>query len=336
MELKKNELVVIDNDMVDLFNEFLKVINCECQITDGSIVINDLLFEPALNIAGFKFSFDENDIEMNFLLGQNGTKLNIPFDFKTNDKLRRVICDILGEHNSFFVSRVSLDSKNNEIGFVKLKAEKYQNTAVDINIKYKKSGVHFEFLEKNGDIDCSVSFYDHDNSSFIDKEIKIKYKKMNKTNEKSLGIYNYYFDCVSRDDSYSTFVKVEEYHPQYYSDPRRGKIVAKYNDSEKRDIIDEIDLVDRQIDVYFGDLCFNAKAYVENFKLNIEEISPNLLDLLLKNYPSINVFFNTIYSGENKGLTKNMFHNYFQNKNEAKLFQKRISKNLIRLNAKKE
>lgn len=314
MDTEKKELIVNKNSMNNLFLEFLKIIDCEAKIGNNEIIIWDLFYTPTITMGGRTFTFDSSDIELNTLLGGNGKTYKLPFEYISNDNLRKIKCDKIGISNVFSVSEIIQDEKKKEIGTLNLKVAQEKKNSIEIHIPQKDINVHFNFSVNNKYIECTISFFKIQIG--IDEEIKIKYRKDKNSNEKELMLSHNYLNRIDSENGYSTYAHFKENNQFYASDNRNGNFIIHHKNSLKRDKLKDVELNSRELDLYFEDLCFHTKELISILIQNFRSLSPTFLNILFLNYPDFKEFIEVIENSQDKGIINNIFKSYYKNKEQ--------------------
>lgn len=309
---EKNELALNHNSMYVLFLELLKIINCEGKIENDEITIWDLFYTPTITLGGKKFTFDTDDVEINTLLGGNGKKYTIPFEYTTNDNLRKIKCNALGNKNEFSIEKTIFDDKEREI---RLSVSQEENNLIEIWIPQNGYGIYFKFqINKRQELECSICFSKWTNG--IREQIEIKYMCENNSNKKDLMFRHTHLDL---ENTHSTVAHFIEEPILYSSDNRSGYYYVQHTNSEKRDRFKELNLRENELDVYFEDLCFHAKEFFSILKSNLSSLSPTFLNILFQNYPDFKELLEKIENSQDKGILTNIFNTYLQEKGQLKL-----------------
>lgn len=314
MNIEKNEISLNQNFMQDLFLELLKIINCEAKITNDEITIWDLFFTPTITMGGKTFAFNPNDVQVNTLLGGNGKTYKFPFEYVTNDNLRKIKCDKFGINYVFSINEVFLDKENKEIGTLSFKLSQEENDLIEIHIPQKEVGIHFKLVVSKKYLECSVSFLKLQNG--INDDIKIKYKVYKNSNEKELTLCHEYLNRINSNNNFSTFAYFKENFLRYDSDNRNGKFIVRHTNTERRENIKELNLDERELDLYYEDLCFHTKEFISILKQNFCSFSPTFLNIFFLNYPDFKNLLDIIENSQDKGILTNILNTYFKNKEQ--------------------
>lgn len=291
------------NYNIELLKKALNIIDLSLgEIGENYLLLSELNFKPVLNIGGYKFSFDENDPDINYLFGGNGKKYEMPFEI--TDEAKTLNISKIGDRSIFKVRNKCILQIDDE-------EKKYY-----LGLHNNDFSISME-LKKDSDYEYEVIFNLYkDYGINNDTRVEIKYQY-----DWHLGrviFMSHEKRDIPNDLHESTSIRTREklgginrLHPER----KEGQFWAHYYTGDSSEDFNRTDLIGpEQVDLYFEDVCANAKEFVNLIKNHLESYDRELLELFLGKCPEIKDIMDTILESENKGVVGSIVKNYFVKK----------------------